>query len=354
MTVTAVLAQNAQVQNTDRRCFFVSGSSIPSVSNTGKLALPSLSQVQPRGFEEPWYQSTSISHQTSSAERLPALSQLQSHHNYSSVGSSPRGDSIGSAEAHHNSSDTVTSYSSSINGSYQTELKTPSPEQAQHGFRKDSVQSGLHHHSQSLPVVPYTTYDQSSGQYISMNQGPSYMDVTQSHMSNSIPSSAPPPGLAQDSNYQTSQPMQGAPHYGSSPTSYSHYGYPTGLAPLHGGGHHGGGPVGSQLVQQGHPQLPSELTDMSTRSQHMLTKLAIATSVPPSSAGGPQYSAGQPMDQTGQVAPPGMKPRVTATLWEDEGSLCFQVEANGVCVARREGENLASCCDPNTDSCFSR
>jgi hypothetical protein len=44
-------------------------------------------------------------------------------------------------------------------------------------------------------------------------------------------------------------------------------------------------------------------------------------------------------DHTGQVAPPGMKPRVTATLWEDEGSLCFQVEAKGVCVARREGED---------------
>ncbi len=42
-------------------------------------------------------------------------------------------------------------------------------------------------------------------------------------------------------------------------------------------------------------------------------------------------------DTTGQVAPPGMKPRVTATLWEDEGSLCFQVEAKGICVARREG-----------------
>lgn len=45
----------------------------------------------------------------------------------------------------------------------------------------------------------------------------------------------------------------------------------------------------------------------------------------------------QQFDQTGQVAPPGMKPRVTATLWEDEGSLCFQVEAKGVCVARRDG-----------------
>ncbi|CAL3967222.1 unnamed protein product [Diplocarpon coronariae] len=66
----------------------------------------------------------------------------------------------------------------------------------------------------------------------------------------------------------------------------------------------------------------------------------------------PAMSAGQPMpgpgyggppqgfDTTGQVAPPGMKPRVTATLWEDEGSLCFQVEAKGVCVARREDNHM--------------
>lgn len=49
----------------------------------------------------------------------------------------------------------------------------------------------------------------------------------------------------------------------------------------------------------------------------------------------------QNYDTTGQVAPPGMKPRVTATLWEDEGSMCFQVEAKGVCVARRDGTATA-------------
>ncbi|MCJ1397875.1 hypothetical protein MMC11_001071 [Xylographa trunciseda] len=48
----------------------------------------------------------------------------------------------------------------------------------------------------------------------------------------------------------------------------------------------------------------------------------------------------QTYDTTGQNAPPGMKPRVTATLWEDEGSLCFQVEAKGVCVARREDNHM--------------
>jgi protein SOK2 len=53
-------------------------------------------------------------------------------------------------------------------------------------------------------------------------------------------------------------------------------------------------------------------------------------------------------DTTGQVAPPGVKPRVTATLWEDEGTLCFQVDVKGTCVARREGRPaLISKCKGN-------
>jgi len=45
-------------------------------------------------------------------------------------------------------------------------------------------------------------------------------------------------------------------------------------------------------------------------------------------------------DPTGQTAPPGVKPKVTATLWEDEGTLCFQVEARGICVARRDDSHM--------------
>jgi len=45
-------------------------------------------------------------------------------------------------------------------------------------------------------------------------------------------------------------------------------------------------------------------------------------------------------DTSGQIAPPGMKPKVTATLWEDEGTLCFQVEVGGICVARREDNHM--------------
>ncbi len=61
------------------------------------------------------------------------------------------------------------------------------------------------------------------------------------------------------------------------------------------------------------------------------------TSAPPGAVPGSHGYPSHNFDNTGQIAPPGMKPRVTATLWEDEGSLCFQVEAKGVCVARREG-----------------
>lgn len=75
--------------------------------------------------------------------------------------------------------------------------------------------------------------------------------------------------------------------------------------------------MGNQMVQQSPMSLPT-----------------LTTGAPV----GPAPGLVQTCDTTGQVAPPGMKPRVTATLWEDEGSLCFQVEAAGVCVARREGK----------------
>ena len=59
---------------------------------------------------------------------------------------------------------------------------------------------------------------------------------------------------------------------------------------------------------------------------------------PPQHQQQPHQQSEPQFDQSGQVQPAGAKPRVT--LWEDEGSLCFQVEAKGVCVARREGTCL--------------
>lgn len=44
--------------------------------------------------------------------------------------------------------------------------------------------------------------------------------------------------------------------------------------------------------------------------------------------------------QQRRVPSPISKPKLTTTVWEDEGTLCYQVDAKGVCVARRQGKTL--------------
>jgi hypothetical protein len=38
------------------------------------------------------------------------------------------------------------------------------------------------------------------------------------------------------------------------------------------------------------------------------------------------------------AAAPMQRPRLTTTVWEDEGTICYQVDAKSVCVARRQGK----------------
>lgn len=53
-----------------------------------------------------------------------------------------------------------------------------------------------------------------------------------------------------------------------------------------------------------------------------------------------QEPVGRTFDTTGQSCPPGGRPRVSTTIWEDEGTLCFQIEARQVTVARREDNDM--------------
>jgi enhanced filamentous growth protein 1 len=178
-----------------------------------------------------------------------------------------------------------------------------------------------------------------------MNQNPPYMDMhAGSHMSSapsySHPASAPMHHYPQ---YQQPPVMQPGSHY--APPQYSNYGYANGVTSPQSAT----GPMGPGGFQSQNIQLPGK---SKSRFSRYLTDRTPAMNTNPS----PQHTYGassaaptqtypqahQPFDTTGQVAPPGMKPRVTATLWEDEGSLCFQVEAKGVCVARREGTVLNS------------
>ncbi|PKI84813.1 hypothetical protein MVES_001194 [Malassezia vespertilionis] len=46
--------------------------------------------------------------------------------------------------------------------------------------------------------------------------------------------------------------------------------------------------------------------------------------------------------QYGAQLPLAGRHRVTTTLWEDEGTLCFQVDVKGVCVARRNDNNMVN------------
>lgn len=112
-------------------------------------------------------------------------------------------------------------------------------------------------------------------------------------------------------HYGQQQPQllhPGPSHYGQAPT-YNGYGYTNGLTSP--------------------PAVPPVSNHMGSQPVLPLPGVNSQNAAPPS------YGS---FDTTGQVSPAGMKPRVTATLWEDEGSLCFQVEARGICVARREGQ----------------
>lgn len=47
----------------------------------------------------------------------------------------------------------------------------------------------------------------------------------------------------------------------------------------------------------------------------------------------PPYSYYGPSSTTMPLS----RPKITTNVWEDEATLCFQVDAKGICVARRQG-----------------
>ena len=74
----------------------------------------------------------------------------------------------------------------------------------------------------------------------------------------------------------------------------------------------------------------------STQYPHQPMQLpTMGSNTPTTPASTANYTPHNP-DTTGQVQPPNCKPKLTGTVWEDEGTVCFQVEVNGICVARRE------------------
>jgi protein SOK2 len=268
-----------------------------------------LSQVSTREATDiPYYNHHAAQRPLYVNDRLPSLSLPQPQQAYSSGTSSPRVGSLGSVSALNGSSQT----------SFSTGPKTPSPTLP--------MSSGLpaplsHNSSFNTNPQPSPGYSYQQESYANMNQPPPDMYYN-SHMS-SGQAPAPQPitsgGMPQYSHHQQPPLLQPGPaQYPPAQPSYGQYGnYSNGMSSPQQGGHQVSGSMGTQGNVL-------SLPPMSATAQPVMA--------------GQAYAAQQGFDTTGQLAPPGMKPRVTATLWEDEGSLCFQVEAKGICVARREGK----------------
>jgi hypothetical protein len=220
----------------------------------------------------------------------------------------------------------TSSQTSYTTGSSSNGPKTPSPTLPLSGALPTPLSQPPSSYNNNHPPGPGYNYSQES--YPTMNQGgPSDMYYN-SHMSNGqppAPQTVTAGGMGHYTHHQQQPPLlqPGPGQYSPAQSSYGQYGgYSNGLTSPQQAGHQVPGSMGPQgnIVS---------LPPMSSTAQSVMP--------------GQGYPPQAGFDTTGQLAPPGMKPRVTATLWEDEGSLCFQVEAKGVCVARREGKLKSNC-----------
>ncbi|KAJ5630595.1 uncharacterized protein N7484_010695 [Penicillium longicatenatum] len=268
---------------------------------TEKLELPSISQVHTRGPADiPWYNHHAAERPLLSGDKLPALS----------LPTAPQAPSRGYQDA-------------SVSGSARTSLSEASAVHDPRSPPADLATQGRLSLDSEYSIVPNEAYYPSPTSLGSMNQGPPYMDV-HSHMSSaqSYQSQAATAGAMSHYPYHQQPPvLQPVSNYNP---SYPQYGYANGVT----------------SPPTGHPPPTSSMGGQ--MAPQILPLPGVGNHQVPSGYGN---STGAPLqgyvyDTTGQVAPPGAKPRVTATLWEDEGSLCYQVEAKGVCVARREDNHM--------------
>ncbi|CAK7198730.1 hypothetical protein SEUCBS139899_001394 [Sporothrix eucalyptigena] len=236
-------------------------------------------------------------------DRLPSLPLPSSAQQaYSSGTVSPRVGSIGSST--NSSADSQSPYTS-VASSHGP--KTP-PSAVALPPVPSSLSGGLHTPIVQSSISGYEQYQQA------MNQGPAEMYYPPQHMQGGQPQPTPvtSSAIAQYNPHQQPPLLQPGPAQYPNPSPYNQYGYTNGLTS---------------------PPTAAPVANPLAANPHVLPLPGVA------SQQGMQNSYSG-FDNTGQVAPPGMKPRVTATLWEDEGSLCFQVEARGICVARREDNHM--------------
>lgn len=279
-----------------------------------KLELPSISQVRSQSAVAavPWYPSQSLERPTFPSERLPALTYPNPNPN-----SHPQPDPYRGTSQDSSSASTASNAASSVTAL--TEYSQP------HDKHSPSSVDGEHPPTLALARSEYhpEAYPPPSA-LGGMNQTQPYMDVHSSHLASSQPySQAPTESVSHYSHYPPLLHHHGSYGHGS---SYPPYGYANGVS----------SPATSQ------PMSNALAPPMQTTHLPLQPPMAAPTSSAhsyPATTSYPQPQR-QPVDATGQISPPGAKPKVSATLWEDEGTLCYQIEAKGICVARRDDNHM--------------
>ncbi|KAI9484141.1 MAG: hypothetical protein EXX96DRAFT_166665 [Benjaminiella poitrasii] len=65
-----------------------------------------------------------------------------------------------------------------------------------------------------------------------------------------------------------------------------------------------------------------------------------SSSLPPPNCHLLSYSAYNNTSHLSSTTTPMQRPKLTTTLWEDEGTICYQVDAKSICVARRQDNDM--------------
>lgn len=347
---TAPFRTDAIVSHLPFRTRHRSGHSRPVSTNTEKLELPSISQVHTRGpVDVPLYNSHYSQRPVLSGDRLPNLHLPQSYASTASYGPTTTRTGVGESHSggHNQYSASTTSSSSYTTAQSSVGLKTPSPSPTSHNLPShpgvpDESPDPSDYSQPNSTISHYAPVTEPF--HPTMNQSQQYLDSHQPHMSagqSYAPQATTAGSTSLYSPYQQqlSVLQSGPPSYGSSASSYGQYGgYTNGVTSPQGTGQPVSGSMGQQM-NSGLLPLPGKPTASATIDRSANHDVAMPPGGPSPHAyiGGPAPGYPPTYDSSGQMAPPGMKPRVTATLWEDEGSMCFQVEAKGVCVARRDG-----------------
>ncbi|PYH76930.1 apses transcription factor StuA, partial [Aspergillus uvarum CBS 121591] len=304
----------------------------PLPPSTEKLELPSISQVHTRGpVDIPWYNHHAAERPLLSGDKLPALSIPTASQAISGQSYRASYDDASAAALGSNNTSARTSLSGSAPGGSDTRSPPTSSTDLTTAANQGRVSlDGSAPQEYSLAQNQVSdSYYQNPAPISSMNQTQPYMDVHSSHLSSGQPyasHAATAGGIAHYPQYHQQPPVlqPASTTYGPA-SSYAQYAYPGGVTSSQPGLQ----PPTTSLSGQ----VPAQLLPLPAVTSH-----AVATQNYGNSTGAP--AQGFVYDLTGQIAPPGSKPRVTATLWEDEGSLCYQVEAKGVCVARREDNSM--------------